>query len=411
MRVFAVVAVACALAACSRRVSDCGPVREAQPKWKELFEAQQPFQLRDAIGSQRAPCLYRAYLADAFNDLSAAEDYARMALAIDPESATQSRLGLFLFHNEMGQYKQAHADATALKYRWHFNLDGSGVAFTSAAAGLKQRVVSSRRPSKLTWKRHAAAMAIPVTVQHQQVWYYFDTGTPLSLLSEAEAKRLGIRVYEAPGFRMDGLQGSAPARVGLIDDLSIGGFEVHNVAVGVVPTDPGGNAENGLGGLIGMNLMREVGTIRWTKSGSFEIGFPSATTAAGAPANLCFDELEHLIADARLTDRPVLMMLDTGAERMVFLPQFARLLPSGAPRVRSSAVTLGDSGKSETLRATVLPRLTLTIGDRETTVLDGVLLSQGSFSLPKYDVLVGLDFLGGLSEVSLDLHAMRLKIQ
>jgi len=98
----------------------------------------------------------------------------------------------------------------------------------------------------------------------------------------------------------------------LAKSLALGGIELSNVAFLVASND---NRLCGYGldsaALVGLPVLRALGSITWTREGMFEADRSSALEAIAA--NICFDDL-NVITQARFEGKALPFVLDTGAE-------------------------------------------------------------------------------------------------
>jgi hypothetical protein len=95
--------------------------------------------------------------------------------------------------------------------------------------------------------------------------YIFDTGANFSVLSESEARRLGLSVRGAPGSHgTDAAGTSVPYRVALAGRVSVGDFEVRNVLFLVARDDrqPFVDLPAGSRGVLGFPVALAFETIR-----------------------------------------------------------------------------------------------------------------------------------------------------
>ena len=89
---------------------------------------------------------------------------------------------------------------------------------------------------------------------------------------------------------------------------------MSNVAFLVASNEqpPFADMEPGQRGLVGLPVLRALGSITWTREGMFEADRSSARSKLSA-ANICFDDL-NVITQARFEGKALPFVLDTGAE-------------------------------------------------------------------------------------------------
>src|SRR4029077_4542632 len=111
------------------------------------------------------------------------------------------------------------------------------------------------------------------------------------------------------------------------DELAVGDFRLQNVLFLVLRDPPlYSTRARGHQGDLGRNVIMEFGTIRWSRDGWLEVGFPAAL-AKIRDANLCFDGLK-LVANAVFQNANLYLLLDSGSTETVVLPRFGKDFPS-----------------------------------------------------------------------------------
>ncbi|MXP29527.1 tetratricopeptide repeat protein [Porphyrobacter algicida] len=96
--------------------------------------------------------------------------------------------------------------------------------------------------------------SVPVTVNGHKTTFWLDSGAWFSIMSNAKAQELGLRIDQAPrGLMMSGIGGSFRPEVTTISDFAINGSVLHRVDFIVGGSDAGS-------GLIGRNLLANFDT-------------------------------------------------------------------------------------------------------------------------------------------------------
>ena len=324
---------------------------------KALYDAHEWFRLRDAVAAKvKPPALYRGAAAYAFGDFHRAEAELRRVIAAAPssEDAIEAH-GILIYLAQMqGKYPRALAEIRAIQAARPGiqGLENGAASFTLLSALPGQRVLR-RRPASLRFSMIEGNLFIPVTVNGVQANFLFDTGANFSLISESEARRLGMEIRDAPGAHSDDVAGTKmPLRLALAARIRAGGFELENVPFQVVRDDqqPFASLPAGSRGVLGIPLALAFQTVRWHAGGRFEIGARLPRTPASA-ANLCLDTANPLIA-AEYAGKPVTVFLDTGATLTRLMPAFARDFPDALRNAaRGVATVRGVGGKTEKPKA------------------------------------------------------------
>ena len=75
----------------------------------------------------------------------------------------------------------------------------------------------------------------PLTINGKECAYAFDTGANFSVMSEAEASRLGLDVHQVGTRIGDSSGGQIGRRVAIVENFVVGGLHLKNVAFAVLP--------------------------------------------------------------------------------------------------------------------------------------------------------------------------------
>src|SRR5262245_10834400 len=179
----------------------CTGVAEAQlsSNLESLYRSHSWFDLRDAVRAPKSSSFYKSVTACAFNDLWQCRREAQSVIRADPSSEqaylAHEALGYLYFRS--GNYRKALAEIEAQLALKPDKTDlQSGRALLLALSETPELVVEHRQVSRLRYDPKEAGLFIPLSINGKQARYFFDTGLNVSLLSESEAKRLGLVVRE-----------------------------------------------------------------------------------------------------------------------------------------------------------------------------------------------------------------------
>ena len=235
---------------------------------KAAFENRQWFDLRDAVIAGQTPPLYRAAVAAAFNDIGRAETEFRSVTrsSAPPETLARAHQMMADLYQRNGLYRKA---AMEIRRKWAVTPekapsaeDKNSVAWVEQLPDLK---LVSRRPATVHYTVADGGVAAPITVNGRPARFELDSGSNMSVISEAEAKRLGLKV-ESVSVPMEGVTGATArsARFAIAGRLTIGGTEFRNIAFLMLGDDQQPFAERPLGerGIIGLPVMLGVQTFR-----------------------------------------------------------------------------------------------------------------------------------------------------
>ncbi len=386
------------------------------PPFKALYDAHQWFKLRDAVAAASdAPQLYRGAVAYAFHDPAGAEKALRRVIDASPRSdeAIEARGMLISVAQMNGDYRRALAEIRALQaiVPEPGGLD-NGAAFFSALAAFPSQTVSTARAVSVRSSVRGGNLFIPVSINGKPADCIVDTGANFSVMSEGDARRLGLTIGEASGSHgTDAAGSSVPFRVALAERLSVGAFELRNVAFLVARDDqqPFVDLPPGSRAVLGIPVLLAFDALRWHAEGRFEV---EVRTPPGArrDANLCFDGAD-LHAAALYRGTPVDMFVDIGATKSRLTATFARDFPEAVRNAKISASTIRGVGGSATINVAVLENVTLRVGGRD-LVLHSVETLQKNLEgrSDRFHVWAGFDLFSRTRAVTIDFRSMKLAV-
>jgi predicted aspartyl protease len=274
------------------------------------------FVLRDQLSPSATPLL-QGLTAAAFNDTGKAEKLLPPLIAKAPKSpaASQAREALTFLYFRQGAYRQA--------LRW---VDSALAASPDddALRGLRVLIEGlARHPDQQTTTTPSSAEAhlregnifVAVRANKRSGEYILDSGANISVISESEVRRLGMKIESAEGsMPLSGAAGgNISYRLATLDRLEIGGATLLNVAFMVVRDDnlPFAELPKGQQAILGIPVLLGIRTIRLRPAGDhMEIGFASQPLKY-SEANLCFDNAWPLLL-AAFQQKALPLALDTG---------------------------------------------------------------------------------------------------
>ena len=341
----------------------------------------------------------RGWMAYAFNDVPQAERELRAIIGQEPPSKfrDEARERLAEIYLRNGMVRKALPYCKFVERAFFYGKLAKFPEMSVTHRGYA-RVQAARDPEGRTM--------LPVSAAGKEARYLADTGANMSLLRMSEAGRLGLKRERWP--RMLIMNGIVKfwARLTIVPVLTVGATRLENVPFWVVP-----DARLDGAGVIGIDLLLKLETLRWNAGGDVEIGFPAQEKNI-RDANLCF--WDHDL----LTDVPsnghdnMVFFLDTGRDAMELYPRFAagNLDLASANGKQSVSGWYGLGGHRELMELT-LPEITLSIGGAQTTKRPAGILLERPPLHSKIHGVIGMDVLNSAPRVTLDLHAMRLTIE
>jgi hypothetical protein len=173
-----------------------------------------------------------------------------------------------------------------------------------------------------------------------------DTGAELSTMSESDARRLHVRMLDAPLEIHGSTPGTSPGHIGVIDHLSVGGARIDNVPVFVVPDSSVTFDGHRVPPLFGAPILYAFGRVEFADHAR-RLRLTRAQPMP-LPGRLSWNE-SGIAIELGLQHGRVEAHLDTGAN-VSELNQSARTLLTSSQRSRltlSSARLAGISGQIE----------------------------------------------------------------
>jgi predicted aspartyl protease len=213
--------------------------------------------------------------------------------------------------SHLGRYRAA-AEACARKAEisgHNADLDQS-IAFRRSLTGLAPISVSGAFDAELTYG-WVGMGELPVTINGVTINWGVDTGAEVSIISQSDAQRFGVRVIDTDLAIRGSSPGTAPGKVGVIPLMHAGGAEIRNVPVFVLPDaaltpEPGHRVPP----IFGAPIMYAYGRVEFLDHGRRIRLVPSSPTKLPGVVTWC----ESGVAiDVALAGGSVRAILDTGA--------------------------------------------------------------------------------------------------
>jgi predicted aspartyl protease len=344
----------------------------AEDAFRPLAKNHRWFELRGMANAQSSP-LVRGALAAAFNDPATAERLLRGVIRDEPRSeSTDDAFALLCYvYLRTGQYERFATlyQSWAAAFPQSSTLRDERQNFEKSR-GRPNQVNGPRRPSAV---RHDADgyLTLPVSVDGQKDDFIFDTGAFQSVVTEREARKLGMTVQDDRRTMSD-IAGTPTAfRTATAKEVTIGSMTFRNVSFAVITT--GGALADWEAGIIGLPMILAMGGINWSNSGTAEFG--GTLPASSAAPNLVFDG-GRLVVRAEVLGRPVLASFDTGANSTDLNVNFADLFPDIVARGKKGTSDISGGGGTRTFASVELPELIFTIGSRLVPLRPAVVTMQ-----------------------------------
>lgn len=269
--------------------------------------------------------------------------------------------------------------------------------------------VSSSRAAVVRSQTDDGNIFAPVAVNGVSGTYMLDTGLNLSMMSESEAARLGLKPQSSITTLSDiGGRKSAALKVVNVDDLIVGGTHIRHVPFLVMADTNGAftGLPSGHRGILGIQPLFALGTLSFRADETLEIG---ARTEPGPNAPPLLFDREMPLTQVQFQGKRLTVTLDCGATQTTFNPPFAQLY---ANLVESGTQLTHDMhGLSGTTAAdsVSLPHLALTFG-REVNLAPAIILTGATTGTSSWTFAnVGYDLLKQVRPFTVDFKRMKVE--
>lgn len=388
---------------------------QSVPETQALDDGRQWFDSR-SLPAPTAPALVRAAAASARNQAAVSESLLLSIVQSEPasESARRAHELLSRIYLRSGSYRRliANLDQWARAFPDDPQLQ-SEKTDVEQFRGLPDQINGPRKVS--TKLRHGAFndFSAPVLINGRSATYLLDTGAWMSVMTAAEATRLGMTIREGTGVLGESSGKGVTIRTAVADEVGIGSTTFRNVSFAILPdVEPWRSMPPGHGGIIGIPILLHLSCIRWIKGGTWEL-VCSATKGGSDRANLVFYG-NHLLVACAVANRQVFMNLDTGAETTDLNANFARQFAREIQQIgtRSTRSVSGVGGIAE-IESITLPKLDFQIGGTPVRLRPAHVTMQDNPALGGRCCIgnIGLDLLLRTGTVTIDFSRMTLSLR
>jgi predicted aspartyl protease len=347
-----------------------------------------------------SPDLLRAAAANALNQVPASESLLKRVINANPtsDSARRAHMLLSRLYLRQGQYQRliANLDEWARQFPGGADIKDERAAMEQFR-GLPDQITVARGLSNLSHGPDRD-FAAPATINGKPVNYLLDTGAWLSVLTEAEAKRLGMVIREGAGVLSDPSGKGAKVRT--------------DVSFAILPdVEPFRSMELGRAGILGIPILLEAGCMRWVKGGTWELG--CATASSRDSMNLVFFE-NHLLVAATVSGTSVFGVLDTGAETTDLNANFARQFADALARNGvKDTTTIAGVGGTTAVESVTLPTVDFEIGGTQVALRPAHVTMQRTSALGGKCCVgnIGLDLLLQTGALTIDFKTMKVRLR
>lgn len=379
------------------------------------------FQLRDKVAQGGSSILCRGAMDAAFEHRREAEHELKKVIREAPRSddALAAHHALWALYFRHGQYRKALSEVDqSLRERPDDKDLKDNRSMLAVLAHFPDLEIAHRARSVVEAEvNDVPFLFAPLTIHGVSATYILDTGAAISMMSESEAKRLGLTILETTAKVSDANGTVSAVRLAEAPDVRIGGIYLRNVAFGISPDSnaPFTDLPKDHQGILGIPVLLALGSLCGESATDNRLVVGARESTPGDQSiPFAFDNLSPLV-EIRFREKPLTFGLDTGANETVLYKSFADAFPSlietGHHKQKEglaySSTSHQDSVELPTLRLSLTPRVEMDLAPAS------VLLSTDAGGLKRWAAgTFGLDMLIWLSEkhspLTIDFRAMRL---
>lgn len=209
--------------------------------------------------------------------------------------------------------------------------------------------------------------------------FYADTGANISVMSDVEARTLGIDV-KAVSSQMGDISGSSVSlQVANVDRLQIGGSVLRHVSFIVLPATqpPFNEVPADQQAILGIQVLLALKRIHVDPSGDIEIAGPQSQTGTVTP--LAFHQSQPII-QMSFAGTPLLYTMDSGAVHTTLNPLFERTFTASLTKAAAVDHSLTGVGGTTTQTSLQVERLDFVLADEPVTLTPAVVLTKKTTS-------------------------------
>lgn len=347
----------------------------------------------------------RGAMAAAFNEPQA-EGILRTVIQWQPgsDAANQAHELLSRIYLRTGQYTRLIENLD----RWAASFPNRSEVQKEKAdveqfRGLPDQRNGERRPTTLAHDP-GDDWSVPITINGKPAKYLLDTGAWISVMTESEARRLGLTIRPGSGSLSEASGKGVTVRTAVVRNVVIGAMRFQDVSFAIIP----GKDE---GGILGMPIILALGQVKWSNGGTWELAGRSEFGGA-TPRNVVFSANRLLLATS-VGGKRVFGALDTGAVdtdlNENFSTQFPDVVRSGTKQSRD----ISGVGGTVTVPSITVPEVLFQVDATRVVLRPAHVTLQRTPALGGTCCIgnIGRDLLAQTGEFTLDLSRMVLRLR
>ena len=274
----------------------------------------------------------------------------------------------------------------------------------------------SIRPASATFSCgvDATGVYLPLTVNGKAVSWLLDTGANISVISDAEAARLGLGVRASAGRFADLAGGTTAARTAIAHRVVIGRTLLREVSLLVTPADqmPWKEVAPGRQGIIGLPLAIALDAVQWNRDGLCRTGSAVLDRRAAPDVShrLRYDRLQ-VVTTVVFEGKPLEFVLDSGNQAGTqlwerFGHDFQRVVTEQGAKGTVRVTQIGGATDRDVV---TIPDMRLIVGGKDLALTRGNVFSK-PVGDDRFHGLLGMDVLSQATEVRIDFRSMTLTL-
>lgn len=293
--------------------------------------------------------------------------------------AYQAHEALLSLYFRAGHFHEALAEADAMLVIKPDAKDISDAQPLLLGLSRYPNLAIRREPSALPYIRSKdPSPHFPVNVNGRKGLYFMDTGANISVMSDSEARALGL-VVKSVSTKMGDVngEGSIPIQLTEVEDLLIGKNHLQHVCFVVISANqpPFNDIPVNEQAVLGIQVLRALRTIQIDQSGRIEVANRSSLRSKGT--RIMFYNSQPVI-QMSFRGKPLKYTLDTGATHTTLSPLFATTFPRVVQKGKKQDHTVTGFGGSETQSAIELKALPFSLGAIKVTLSPATVLLKNT---------------------------------
>lgn len=381
------------------------PAAWGQENAQALYDEHDWFGLARVAG-RSSPLLMRGAAAAAFHRFREAEGLLTEVGRKGGADTGEAYGHLINLYARGGMWRKAYSSVLAAQKAEPERADlKNAAAFYGALARHPDQKAGRVRPVKLQRFGKGPGLVVEIAINGKPARYFWDTGANFSVMTESEAKRLGMTVEDSAATVHNSTGGSIGFRIAVAREMDVGGNKIAHVPFLIFGDNqqPFNEMTQEERGGIGLPVQFALRSMRWT-AGEFEFG---SDGSRGGEANLCFDGL-FPVTKLGVGDAEVLVQVDSGAGTTDLWPPFAKRFASVVKGGRREKRRLGGVGQNIDVESIVVDELAVRLGGKAVTLRPAEIhMEKTDGASLRYFGRVGMDLMNQ-GNVTIDFRAMQL---